>query len=285
MCSPLVEKIVRDRIHKEGLPSVSRRNFLKLGGVAASGVAVASLFPQRKARAQEMMVGVTDLSHVYGTNIPTYTPGEAPTREDFVTVEANGFFIQRWSLYEHSGTHVDFPAHFIADGETVDNYPVENLLGLGVVIDISARAAEDPDAMVMPDDLLAWEEANGEIPAGAIVCMYSGWESRWSSIDEFRNPDADGVMHFPGFGPEAAEWLVTERDIKGIAVDTLSLDPGNSTTFDVHYTILGAGKFGIENIANLSALMSAPSMIFVGIPRWEGSGGGPSRIAAFHATM
>lgn len=284
MCSPLVEKIVRERIKKEGLPSVSRRNFLKLGGVAASGLAVASLMPQRKAQAQAAM-GITDMSHVFGTGIPTYTPGEEPTREDFVTVEANGFFIQRWTLYEHAGTHCDFPAHFIADGVTVDNYPVENLLSQAVVIDISARAAEDPDAMVLPEDLLAWEEANGEIPVGAVVCMYTGWESKWADVAAFRNPDADGVMHFPGFGPEAAAWLLEERDIHGIAVDTLSLDPGNSTTFDVHYAMLGAGKFGIENIANLAAIKDMQAMVFVGIPRWEGSGGGPSRVVAFHEAM
>lgn len=283
MCSPLVEKIVRERIQKEGLPNFSRRNFLKLGGVAAGGLAAASLIPQRKAQAQTAAMGVTDLSHIFATEMPTYTLGETPTREPFVTVEANGFFIQRWTLYEHAGTHVDFPAHFIADGETVDIYPVENLLGPAVVIDIAERAAEDPDTMVMPEDLDAWESANGEIPAGAIVCMYSGWESRWGSIQDFRNPDADGVMHFPGFGPEAAEWLLAERDIYGIAVDTLSLDPGNSTTFDVHVAICSAGKFGIENIANLSSIMNNQASIFVGIPRWQGSGGGPSRIVAFHA--
>ncbi|NWF70810.1 MAG: cyclase family protein [Chloroflexi bacterium] len=282
MCSPLVEKVVRERIHQQGLPHVSRRNFLKLGGLTAGGLAVASLFPQRQARAQDMaMPAVVDLSHVFGTNIPTYTPGEAPTREDFVTVEANGFFIQRWSLYEHAGTHVDFPAHFIADGETVDNYPVENLLSPAVVIDISERAASDPDAMLTADDIQAWESANGDIPPGAVVCMYSAWEARWNSVDDFRNPDGDGVMHFPGFAPDAAAYLIEQRDIHGIAVDTLSLDPGNSTTFDVHYAILGAGKFGIENIANLAAIKDMPALVFVGIPRWEGSGGGPSRIVAF----
>jgi kynurenine formamidase len=281
MCSPLIEKIVRERIKKEGLPHFSRRNFLKLGGITAGGIAVASLMPQRKAQAQGA-IGITDMSHIFATEMPTYTLGENPTREDFVTVEANGFFIQRWTFYEHAGTHVDFPAHFVADAETVDVYPVENLLSPAVVIDISERAASDADAMVLPEDLTTWESTHGEIPQGAVVCMYSGWEEKWGSIEDFRNPDADGVMHFPGFGPEAIAWLLEERDIHGIAVDTLSLDPGNSTTFDVHYAICGSGKFGIEGIANLSAIMNQQASIFVGIPRWQGSGGGPARIVAFH---
>ncbi|MCK6580293.1 MAG: cyclase family protein [Anaerolineae bacterium] len=282
MCSPKVAEVVRERIANEGRPNLSRRGFLRMGGAAAAGIAVASLaIPQQKAMAYGNLEEVVDLSHVFGTTIPTYTPGEAPTRADHVTVEANGFYIQKWELYEHAGTHVDIPAHFIAGGDTVDNYPAAKLLARAVVIDISAKAAEDPDAMVTVQDLEAWESANGEIPECAAVFMYSGWESRWADVDAFRNPDADGVMHFPGFGGEAANWLIAERNIFGIGVDTLSLDIGASTTFDVHYAILGAGKFGIENVANLTALMGkADAKVVVGVPRWEEGSGGPCRLLA-----
>lgn len=282
MCSPKVAEVVRERIANEGRPNLSRRGFLRMGGAAAAGLAVASLaVPQQKAMAYRDLEEVLDLSHVFGTSIPTYTLGEAPTRADFVTVEANGFYIQRWELYEHAGTHVDIPAHFISGGDTVDNYPATKLLARAVVIDISAKAAEDPDAMVTVEDLEAWESANGQIPECAVVFMYSGWESRWADVDAFRNPDADGVMHFPGFGGEAASWLIAERNIFGIGVDTLSLDIGASTTFDVHYAILGAGKFGIENVANLTELMGKPdAKVVVGVPRWEEGSGGPCRLLA-----
>jgi kynurenine formamidase len=110
--------------------------------------------------------------------------------------------------------------------------------------------------------------------------MYSGWESRWNNSDDFRNADDDGVMHFPGFHGDAAAFLVEERDIHGIAVDTLSLDYGPSSTFDTHFTILGAGKFGLENVANLAMLKDRQATVIVGVPRWEGGSGGPCRVLA-----
>lgn len=282
MCSPEVAKVVRERIHKEGIPNLSRRNFLKLGGTAAASGAVASVFGvAAPALAHGAEGEVVDLSHVFGTDIPTYLLDEKPKRETYVTVENDGFYIQRWTYTEHAGTHVDIPAHFVADGETVDNYPAELLIGPGIVIDISAKAAENADAALEVADIEAWESANGEIPAGAIVFLYSGWDAKWEDAEAFRNADADGVQHYPGFSPEAATFLLEERDIRGIGVDTLSLDIGASTTFDVHVSILSAGKFGIEGVANLAAIKDhIPATIFVGVPRWEAGSGGPARLLA-----
>lgn len=280
MCSPQVEKIVRERLEKEGRPVFSRRNLLKLGGLSAAGLAAATLAPARRASAHGA-AGVVDLSHVFGTAMPTYLLGEGPQREDFVTVENDGFYIQRWNYTEHAGTHVDAPGHFHTDGETIDNYAAELLYSPAVVIDISAKAEENPDATLDVADIEAWESANGEIPAGALVFMYSGWESRWDDAEAFRNADADGVMHFPGFSAEAAAFLLAERDIHGIGVDTLSLDNGPSATFDVHLSVLGAGKYGIEGVANLASIMDTPgALVIVGVPRWEEGSGGPCRLLA-----
>lgn len=281
MCSPEVAKVVRERIEKEGLPNLSRRNFLRLGSVSATGAAVASLIgPAALVQAQESAGEVVDLSHVFGTNIPTYLPGETPQREDYVRVENDGFYIQRWTYTEHAGTHVDIPAHFISGGETVDNYPADLLIALAVVIDISEKAAESADAVLDVTDIEAWESANGEIPAGALVFLYSGWDARWDDPEAFRNADSDGVQHYPGFSSDAATFLVEQRDIRGIGVDTLSLDTGNSTTFDVHVTILAAGKYGIEGLANLAAIKDRQATVFVGVPRWENGSGGPARVLA-----
>jgi kynurenine formamidase len=281
MCSPHIQHVVQQRIATEGAPKLSRRNLFKLGSAAAAGIALTAsgLAVPRRARANGDME-LMDLSHVFSPNVPTYSGAPGASRVDQVTVEANGFYIQSWTFDEHTGTHMDIPAHFIADGETVDNYAIGLFLSPAVVIDISAKTADNDDATVDVADIEAWEAENGEIPAGAMVCMYSGWESRWDDADSFRNPDADGVMHFPGFSGEAAEFLVSERDIHGIAVDTLSLDIGASTTFDVHYTILGAGKYGLENVANLSSLIGMGANIIVGVPRWEEGSGGPCRVMA-----
>jgi kynurenine formamidase len=288
MCSHDIEKHVRERISREGLPTFTRRHLLKLGGGAAAGLAVAAAPMARVAAkpAAQGMPSVIDLSHVYGVEMPTYSPGESPMREATVTVEENGFFIQLWTLYEHSGTHMDFPAHFIADAATVDEYDVAPLYSPVVVIDVSAQAEADPDYMVSLADIEAYEAERGEIPQGAVVMMYSGWDTRWSDSEAFRNADADGVMHFPGFGIEAVTWLIENRAIHGVGVDTLSLDPGNSATFDVHYGLLGAGLFGIENVANLAAIKDMDGvMVVAGIPRWEASGGGPARILAIAGAM
>lgn len=281
MCSPEVAKVVSERIAKEGRPQFSRRNFLRLGSMAA-GLAVASSLPVRVAQAQDT-AQIVDLTHVFGTNVPTYVPTDTATRETTVTVQDDGFYIQRWSFGEHTGTHVDIPAHFVVGAETVDNYAAELLFSPAVVIDISAKAAEDPNAMLTADDIAAWESANGEIPAGALVCMYSGWESKWGDVAAFRGDPGDGSLNFPGFGPDAAQFLLEERDIHGIAVDTLSLDPGNSATFDVHVGVLGAGKYGVEGVANLAELMGKQATVIAGVPRWEEGSGGPCRLLAMVA--
>lgn len=278
MCNHHVMKIVHDRVRSQ--PSVSRRNFLRAVGLTSAGLAVASsgLLKPRLAFAQEMSE-VIDLTHILTPTVPTYT-NDQPTVETVVTVENDGFYIQRWSFNEHSGTHMDGPAHFDTDGETIDNVPVSMFVGPAVVIDLSAQAAENPDVAVSADDLMAWEADNGEIPAGAIVFMYSGWESRWEDTAAFQNTGADNLFHFPGFGLDAIEFMLAERNVNGIGVDTLSLDIGASTTFDVHVNWLGAGKFGVECVANLQAIMGKQAMAVVGIPRFQAGSGGPCRVMA-----
>ncbi|MBW4439410.1 MAG: cyclase family protein [Pleurocapsa minor GSE-CHR-MK-17-07R] len=280
MCSPEVAKVVQERIAREGLPQVSRRGLLKMSGAAFAGLAAAGVgLPARRAAAQEGSgLTVVDLSHVYGPGMATYSPGEGPTREEYVTVEANGFLINIWTLFEHSGTHVDFPAHFIAGGTQVADYDPGLLIAPAVVVDISAKAAENPDTTLDVADLEAWEAANGEIPEGAVVIMNSGWDAKWSEPDAFRGTDAEGGQHYPGFSGEAVAWLLENRAVNGIGVDTLSLDPGISTTFDAHYGILGADKYGLENVANAGALPAVGAWVVVGVPRWEASGGGPARL-------
>lgn len=281
MCSPKVAKIVQERIAKQGVPNFSRRDVLRLGAVAtATTLSAPWLGSAHRTQAQSSFTEVVDLTHVFGTNVPTYLLGEQPQREDYVTIENDGFYIQRWTFTEHAGTHVDMPAHFMIDGDTVDAYPAELLTGPAVVIDISAKAAANPDSLLDVADIEDWERTHGEIPPGAIVFLYSAWDTFWDDPIAFRNADAEDVQHYPGFSPQAATFLVTQRDIRGIGVDTLSLDVGLSTSFDVHVTILAAGKFGIEGVANLAAIKDRPATVVVGVPRWENGSGGPARLLA-----
>lgn len=285
MCSPQVLARVQ--------AALDRRSFVGVGLAAAGALAVLGIAPRhagaRQASPEATPVGqpiflgfsnVVDLTHVVSPTFPVY-PGTGQMEIEVATSLAeNGYYSNRLTLNEHTGTHMDAPAHFHADGMTAESIPVEQLIAPLVVIDISTRAASDPDAQLTPDDILAWETANGMLPAGAFIAMYSGWESRLSDPDSFINVDASGVQHYPGIHPDAAMFLVGERNVVGVGVDTTSQDFGASTDFGTHITILGAGKYGVENVANLGSVPPAGATVIVGGPKHIGASGGPTRVLA-----
>lgn len=286
MCSP--EILARVHAEIQDRPRLSRRSAMQSAFAASALAALAgrTTFAQQ-ATPEATPVGsiraaIVDLTHYLEPTSPIWPGNEAFAAEAVKTFENDGFYQQKVSFWEHTGTHVDAPIHFIEDGIEAGMIDIGTLWAPLSVIDISARAAEDPDTALTVDDILAYEATFGAIPTGALVAMNSGWSAKWEDPEAFVNLDADGVQHYPGFHPDAAEFLVTERDIAGIAVDTLSQDPGNSTDFGTHVTILGAGKYGIEGINNLSAMDQAGGTVFVGAPKWAGASGGPSRIIAFN---
>ena len=161
----------------------------------------------------------------------------------------------------------------------MDEIPVENLVVPLCVIDIAARAAEDADTQVTPDDIKAWMASHGDIPDNACVAMHSGWASKVGS-DGFRNVGDDDKMHFPGFHIEAANMLIEETGAKSLAVDTLSLDHGPSADFATHYAWLPTNRYGIENLAGLDQVPASGATLVVGAPNHTGGSGGPARIFA-----
>ncbi|GAB4449434.1 MAG: cyclase family protein [Anaerolineae bacterium] len=276
--------------------TLSRRNFLRGSSLVAAGAMAAgsaTLFgagkaigapPLQTTPTPELMPSfgffsrVVDLTHTLGADFPTFGGDPQLTMNQVFALDSDGYNLFEYTLNEHTGTHMDAPFHF-SDGPSADLIPVTDLIGPLVVVDIRAKAEEDPDAMLTPEDLAAWEEQYGEIPPGAIVAMNSGWDE-FVATDKFRNADDDGVMHFPGFHVDAALFLLEERSVKGIFVDTLSLDNGPSATFDVHYTWLPANKWGMECVANLGQMPAFGATVIVGGPKIAGATGGPSRIIA-----
>ncbi|MGH2546493.1 MAG: cyclase family protein [Actinomycetota bacterium] len=279
MCLVGTTETVRERArHDRGVPDapqLSRRGFLA-GGAA---LALTSLLPGPAAASKVPTNRTRDLTHVFREGFPMYV-GDPPDRETATTIPANGFYGQRWSFGEHSGTHMDAPGHFSLGGRLSPAITPEELIVPAVVIDVSERTASDPDTEVTMDDLRRFERRHGRIPRGAGVFMYSGWESRVGDPDAYRNADAGGVYHFPGFDVEAVDWLLENRDIRCIGVDTLSLDNGPSTTFAVHHLLLGADRYGLENLANLSTIPPRGATAFVGLIPWEEGSGGPCRVIA-----
>jgi kynurenine formamidase len=279
MCLPGTVEAVRERVDKEGVPRVSRRSLLVGGAAMAAGAALPTPIAWAGGRRHDHDHRLQDLTHVFREGFPVYT-FDNPTRRTLVTVPENGFYSQEWTFGEHSGTHMDAPGHFIEDGRRSPEITPRELLAPAVVIDISRKVDDNPDAVVTVDDLRSFEHRRGRIPKGAAVFMYSGWESRVGSQEAYRNAGPDGTYHFPGFGIDALEWLLAFRRITCIGVDTLSLDFGASTTFDVHLTLLGADKYGIENLANLKRIPSRGATVFVGLIPWEEGSGGPCRVIA-----
>ena len=277
MCLPGTVETVREAIEREGPPRIDRRQALLAGGLAALGAAV----PGTAAAATPRGGGrhVRDLTHTLRAGFPVYG-NVAVRKETLTTVPQNGFYAQQWSFNEHSGTHMDAPAHFVANGRHSPDIKLRELFVRVAVIDISRRAQQNADAVVTVEDLRRYERRHGRIPRGAGVFMYSGWESRVGDQERFRNTGADGKFHFPGFSEEAVRWLLERRNPTCIGVDTLSLDPGNSTTFPVHKLLLGADRYGLEGLANLKRIPARGATAYVGLVPWQDGSGGPCRVIA-----
>jgi kynurenine formamidase len=224
---------------------------------------------------------VVDLTYPLSPSFPLfpiYDPVRVVDRFDY---GRDGFFVRGWSFDEHCGTHVDAPAHFGEGAATVDQIPPEELLLTVAVVDVRERVALDDDAVVLPDDLLAWESRHGALPEQSAVLALTGWGIRAADPDAFLNSDSSGVMHTPGFSPEATDFLKTERpQVRAIGIDTSSLDIGASNDFPAHVSWLPSGRFGIENLANLERIPPAGSLMVVGAPTFEGGSGGPARVLA-----
>ena len=275
MCAPTVIESVRQQI--------SRRGFLTAvgGAVAAAAVAAPGLAqPPKPIRLAKGFRDVHDLTHTFSPKTPVFPSFKPVQIRPKFSIAKDGFFANEVTFDEHTGTHMDGPVHFVANGTTADKLPAEKFFAPLAVVSIADRAAKNADTLLTIDDLLAWEKRHGRLPGGAFVAMYSGWESRVGSADRFLNRDAKGTMHAPGFSEEAAQFLAKERDIVGAGVDTLSLDAASAGKFVAHLALLGAGKYGVELLANLNTVPPAGATIIIGAPKHEGASGGPVRVYA-----
>jgi len=277
MCVPGCQETVLKRL--------SRRGFLKAAAAAAVGTAVGSV-PLVQAQNDDVeqlflrpVRRVIDLTHTLAPDFPTFFGQPQLEIDTLFEFETDGFNMKTWNLVEHTGTHMDAPFHFSNDQDTADEIPLSKLILPLAVVDIRAKAEANPDAQLTPDDLHAWESRYGHIPQGSCVAMLSGWAEKVNSV-AFRNADADGILHFPGFHVEAADFLIEERSVHGIAVDTLSLDFGPSPDFAVHYRWLPTNRWGMEAVANLDKVPPVGATLVAAVSKVAGATGGPSRVIA-----
>lgn len=190
-----------------------------------------------------------DLTHTFDPLMPTWT-GRPGFRFEVKMDYEEGCRVLQYTCHAGVGTHIDAPSHFYRDGKTVAEIPLDHLIVPLCVIDVSKKRA--PNLFILPQDIVAYESKWGEIEKGSLVCGYTGWDEFWNDTERYRNADAAGKMHFPGFSKEAAELLIA-RKVSGIGIDTLSPD-GSHAGFPVHEVVLGAGKYIVENVANLRAI-------------------------------
>lgn len=184
---------------------------------------------------------------------------------------------------EHGGTHMDAPVHFAEGKHSVEQIPVDQLTGNGIVIDISEKALKNRDYLVSTEDFTAWEAAHGEIPEGALVFLRTGYGQFWPDREQYLGtaefgPEAIPLLHFPGLAPEAATWIVENRKIGAIGLDTPSIDYGQSKDFQSHRILFAANIPAFENVANLDQLPAKGFWVAALPVKIAGGSGGPVRI-------
>ncbi|MFQ5964600.1 MAG: cyclase family protein [Candidatus Scalinduaceae bacterium] len=212
---------------------------------------------------------------------PLYSPFKYET---LATLERNGVFSGIYSTPEHLGTHIDAPNHFENNQLSVDQLPLKTLIGPAAVIDISTKVEVNSDYQLTVKDIILWEKSNSQIEDGSIILLNTGWWKKWNDYEKYKNADENGKLHFPGYSEDAARFLVEKRNIKGIGIDTLSVDYGISSDFGVHHIINGAGKYILENIANIDMLPPTGAMLIIAPIKIEGGSGGQTRIWAILPT-
>ncbi|HSA92371.1 MAG TPA: cyclase family protein [Terriglobales bacterium] len=260
--------------------TMNLRTFLIAGAMAVT----VFLFAQRKTETKPPLGFslVIDLTQPLSEKFPNWEGTEKSPFEarPLGQIEKDGYFTRTLSMPEHFATHVDAPAHFAAGRWTVDQIPPERLIGPLVVLDVRHRVRSNADYQVAIEDVAAWEQANGQIPAGAIVVAFTGWAARATSMKDYRNADASNTMHFPGFSPETARFLVESRNVVGLGIDTLSVDYGTSKSWPVHKYTASHSVYHIENVADLSRVPEAGALIVVAPAKLAGGSGGPARVLA-----
>jgi kynurenine formamidase len=215
------------------------------------------------------------------------TPGLS--REEISKYDDRG---PAWAWYtltigEHVGTHVDAPIHWVTgkDGLDIGSIAPETLVGPACVIEKTAETdAANGDYLLTAADLEAWEAENGRIPDGAWVLLRSGWGSRAHDQNLFLNVGQTGPRT-PGPDVEASRWLSSERAIAGFGTETVGIDAGSAggmdPPFPLHNLLLGSGKLGLTQLANLDQLPVTGALLVVSPLRLVGGTGSPSRVFAF----
>jgi kynurenine formamidase len=231
---------------------------------------------------------LVDLSHTYDSQTIYWPTAEGfQLRRDADGVTPAGYYYAANSFFtsEHGGTHIDAPIHFAEGRQTVDAIPLERLIGPAVVVDVEAQSARDADYQVRTEDFERFEREHGAIPRDAIVLIRTGFATRWPGAERYlgtsrRGEEGARELHFPGLHPDAAAWLVANRPIRAIGIDTASIDYGRSTLFESHRTLYAHDIPAFENLAALGRLPATGAWVIALPMKIGGGSGAPLRAVA-----
>ena len=228
---------------------------------------------------------LVDLSHAYDDRTVFWPTAEGFRLEkvaDGVTPGGYYYAANNFCTSEHGGTHLDAPLHFAAGRQPVDQIPLTRLIGAAIVVDVVEASERDADYQVTVADFEAWERTHGRIPADAILLLRTGFSRRWPDAARYlgtseRGEPAVGKLHFPGLHPDAARWLVANRPVKSLGIDTASIDFGQSTGFESHRTLYEQNIPAFENLTNLEQLPPTGASVIALPMKIAGGSGAPLR--------
>lgn len=231
---------------------------------------------------------LVDLTYSYSTET-IYWPTEDGFKidDDFSGMTEKGYYYsaKKFSAPEHGGTHMDAPIHFAKNGKTIDQIPLDNLIGPAIVIDVSKEALTNPDYQISIQDFSNWESSYGKIPDGVIVLLRTGYGRYWPDHLKYlgtakKGKEALTDLHFPGLHPDAAKWLVENRKINAIGLDTQSIDYGRSEFFETHRILCANDIPFFENVANLDKVPATGALVIALPMKIEGGSGAPLRLVS-----
>jgi kynurenine formamidase len=223
---------------------------------------------------------IVDLTHVLNNKTPLFDAHEPEmVYKNLTSYEHDGYRTGSFEMLEHFGTHIDAPSHFFPNTPTLDQMEPAKMILPAVVIDVREEVEKNVDYRLTKEKVIAFEK-KASIPPGAAILLLTGWGKRYGDATRYRNADSAGESHFPGFGSEAAKYLIEEKKACVFGIDTLSIDYGPSKEFEVHKIALGRKLFMIENMDKLDLLPADGAVIFCGPMKLEGGSGSPARILA-----
>ncbi|MBN1561424.1 cyclase family protein [candidate division KSB1 bacterium] len=223
---------------------------------------------------------ILDLSHPIQMHMPCW-PGDPPTEiKKWATPAKDGYNMNQLTIAEHAGTHAGAPRHFAESGISADKIPADNLVAPAIMINVQKEAAMNRDFLLSPQDILAVEKEAGVIKDSSIVLVKTGWSDFWPNESKYFAVDRDG-MHFPGISPSAARFLVTERHIIALGIDTAGIDGGQSREYTANKILAANNVYHLENL-NLSPLLASHLYVFVGILAIADGSGSPCRVLGLY---